>query len=167
MKAPGSPLNPMLLMIDEVMRLGTRLQSLFAGARSATRLAPMEAMVLSAVVQASVPPTVPQIGRSLGHARQVVQRATKALIENGLVEPRSNPDHKRAPLLVATPEGRAIKALIDSRAVAAANELLRIIDAEQATRLTDELRVLRHQIEDHLRARDPQHGPDDDGEQDA
>ena len=146
--------NTMILMIDEVTRLGTRLQALFVGARAPTGLSSMEAMVLAAVVEAASPPTVPQIGRSLGHARQVVQRATNSMIEKGLIAHGSNPDHKRAPLLLATDEGKATKALADTRAIAAANGLLQDIDSDKCERLTDELRSLRHEIENHLRSRE-------------
>lgn len=145
--------NTMMLMIDEVMRLGTRLQALFVGARATTGLSPMEAMVLAAVVQAPAPPTVPQIGRSLGRARQVVQRAASSLIEGGLVAIRPNPDHKRAPLLVATAAGKALKTRVDRRAIAAADALLRVVEPGKCNRLTDELRQLRHEIEAHLRTR--------------
>lgn len=145
--------NTMILMFDEVTRLSTRLQSLFAGARAPSGLSPMEAMVLSAVVRAPSPPTVPKIGRSLGHARQVVQRAANSLIESGLITIAPNPDHKRAPLLLATPDGKSLKALTDTRAGAAANALLRDVDPGKCARLTDELRGLRHEIEEHLRSR--------------
>ena len=146
--------HTMILMFDEVTRLSTRLQSLFVGARSPTGLSSMEAMVLAAVVEAVSPPTVPKIGRSLGHARQVVQRATNSLIEKGLIKDGPNPDHKRAALLRATDEGTAIKTLADTRAIAAADALLREIDADICKQLTDQMRDLRHEIESHLRARE-------------
>ena len=146
--------HTMILMIDEVMRLSTRLQALFSGARGPTGLSSMEAMVLAAVVEATIPPTVPKIGRSLGHARQVVQRATNGLIEKGLISNEPNPDHKRAQLLQATAKGKAIKALADTHAISAADALLREIDTGKCKQLTNELRDLRHEIEGHLRARE-------------
>lgn len=145
--------NTMILMFDEVLRLSTRLQSLFAGARAPSGLSPMEGMVLAAVVQAPTPPTVPKIGRSLGHARQVVQRAANSLIESGLITTSINPDHKRAPLLFATSDGKYLKALTDTRAIASASALLRVVDPDKCARLTEEMRVLRHEIEEHLRSR--------------
>src|SRR6476619_7051571 len=87
-------------LVDEVLRLGGRLKSTFAGARRAAGLGESESMVLNAVVEADRAPTVSQIGRSLGQPRQIVQRAANALVEAGLIATAPNPDHKRAPLLL-------------------------------------------------------------------
>ena len=48
-------------------------------------------LVLSAVAGALSPPTVPQIGRSLGHPRQVIQRIADALVARGLIGFEDNP----------------------------------------------------------------------------
>src|SRR6266540_1759526 len=94
--APHS--NPVAILLDEVIRAQGRLRSVFADVNSATGLTSMEATVLTAIVEARAAPTVPQIGRSLSHPRQVIQRAATTLIQTGLIETRPNPDHKRAPL---------------------------------------------------------------------
>src|SRR3546814_12463811 len=66
------------LFRSEVARLRGRMRALYADTRSASGLAEMELTVLTAVVNAAAPPTVAQIGRSLGHPRQVVQRDRKS-----------------------------------------------------------------------------------------
>ncbi|CAN7468810.1 helix-turn-helix domain-containing protein [Phenylobacterium sp. LjRoot219] len=155
--APGSSAslisNPMIQMIDEVIRLGARLRGVFATVTAAAGLSPMELTVLTAVAEARTPPTVPQIGRSLGHPRQVIQRAANALTDGGLIEPAANPHHKRAQVLRATAAGRKLKGEADARALAAADAAFPDVDASQCERLATELHALRTQIEAHLRAR--------------
>ena len=145
--------NPLVRLIDEVVRLQGRLKSIFAGSNEAAGLPSMELTVLTAVVEASAPPTVPQIGRSLGRPRQVIQRAAHELIKAGLVEATPNPHHKRAPLLLATRSGGAVKRKADACAIRAANAFLRGIDAARCGRLADDLRALRGEIEAYVRVR--------------
>jgi len=61
--------------------------------------------VLCIVSLASQPLTVPQIGRRIGLSRQNIQRLVDALEEEGWLEHRDNPDHKRAKLVVLTEKG--------------------------------------------------------------
>jgi DNA-binding MarR family transcriptional regulator len=145
-------MNPVIQMVDELIRLHGRVRSIFAGVSAHTGLSSMESTVLAAVADARVAPTVPQIGRSLGHPRQVIQRAANALIAAGLVTTEVNPHHKRAPLLLPTARGLQVKKEADGRAVEAANALLETIDAGRCERLTRDLRRLRADIEAHLRA---------------
>ena len=56
----------------------------------------------------SAPLTVAQIARSLGLARQSVQRIADVLAEEGLVGYQENPAHRRAKLLRLLPKGRAV-----------------------------------------------------------
>src|SRR5690242_20280581 len=97
--------NPFVEMIDEVLRMGGRIRSMFGEVNAGAGLSAMETTVLTAVVEARFPPTVPQIGRSLGHPRQVIQRAVNALLERGYLDTSDNPEHKRARLLTPTAEG--------------------------------------------------------------
>lgn len=137
---------------DELIRLNGRMKALFAGARRPEGLGDSEMAVLNAVVEAESPPTVPQIGRSFGQPRQIVQRAANSLMAAGLIEALPNPDHKRAVLLAATAEGIRLKRGIDARAEAIAHELGAGIDAEKVREATRALRAIRQQLEAHLRA---------------
>ena len=145
--------NPLVRLTDEVVRLQGRFKSIFAGSNGVTGLPSMELTVLTAVVEAAAAPTVPQIGRSLGRPRQVIQRAANALIEAGLIAALPNPHHKRAPLLSPTRRGKAVKRKADSSALKAANAFLRRIDAARCSRLAEGLRELRGDIEAYLRAK--------------
>jgi len=139
---------------DEVARLRGRMRALFADVRAEAGLAEMELTVLTATVNAASPPTAAQIGRSLGHPRQVVQRAANRLAELGLVAFADNPDHKRASLIVPTEAGRALKATDHARAQAITADLLARIDAHAFADAAARLHAIRAEIEAYLRERE-------------
>ncbi|MGE3692473.1 MAG: MarR family winged helix-turn-helix transcriptional regulator [Novosphingobium sp.] len=143
--------HPLVGLSDELIRLNGRMKSLFAGARRREGLGDSEQSVLNAVVEADRPPTVPQIGRSYGQPRQIVQRAANSLIEAGLIEAVPNPDHKRAMLLRATEQGIAVKREIDAEVDAIASAFSRGIDSTVIRLATAQLRTIRRQLEDELR----------------
>jgi DNA-binding MarR family transcriptional regulator len=98
--------NALHAVINEVLRLQGRFETLFADVHSGPRLSTLQMLVLSAVIKARVPLTVPQIGRNLGYPRQAIQRAANDLVESGLLTKAPNPHHKRAVLLMPTPLAR-------------------------------------------------------------
>lgn len=151
-KPKATARHPLVLLIDELVRLKSRLQSVFAGASSAIGLSHMELMLLTAVVESQTPPTVPQIGRSLGHPRQVVQRAANDLLAAKLLETMPNPDHKRAQLLYATAAGKKLYADAAALSKQSANSLGRVVDLAQCERLAGELHEMRGKLEIHLRS---------------
>ena len=144
--------HPLVGLSDELIRLNGRLKSLFAEARRGAGLGDSEMSVLNAVVEAERPPTVPQIGRSFGQPRQLVQRAANSLIAAGLIEALPNPDHKRAMLLRATERGVALKREIDARADAKADAMASGLDADAVRAATRALSAIRRELEAHLRA---------------
>ena len=144
--------HPLVGLSDELIRLSGRMKALFAGARRSEGLGDSELSVLNAVVEADRPPTVPQIGRSFGQPRQLVQRAANSLMEAGLIEAVPNPDHKRAVLLRATGEGTALKREIDARADAIAATAVTGIDEDKVRAATVALRAVRKQLEERLRS---------------
>lgn len=146
--------HPLIGLVDETSRLNGRLKSIFAPSRQSIGLGESEIMVLNAVVEAERPPTVAQIGRSLGHARQLIQRAANALADEGLVAAVPNPDHKRAALLVATDKGIALKRQADATGEAIAEDFCSAVDFDSVREVTERLGVIRRQIEDWLRAAD-------------
>jgi DNA-binding MarR family transcriptional regulator len=139
---------------DEVARLRGRMRALYAETRAASGLAEMELTVLTAVVNAGEAPTVAQIGRSLGHPRQVVQRAANGLAALGLITFADNPDHKRASLIVASDAGRALKADDHKRAHAVTDALLARIDSATFAAAAGQLHIIRSEIEAYLRERE-------------
>ena len=145
--------NPLIQLVDEVSRLQGRFKSLFAQLHADTGLKSMDDLVLNAIVEAEKPPTVPQIGRSLGHPRQVIQRAVNELLDLGLLEKSPNPDHKRAPLFTLTEEGRRLKMRSDTEALAIANAFLQTVPDNQCTRLAEELQGVRKAMQNFLSER--------------
>lgn len=151
---PASPsTQPLAALFDEVSRLKSRLGTLFAEAGVASPLSSLESTVLTAVMEAQRAPTVPQIGRSLGHHRQAVQRAARALCAAGLLVTIANPDHKKAHLLRPTEAGIALYEQLRTEAQASTRAVMERLDAAACLRLADALRHLRGQIEDYLRTR--------------
>jgi DNA-binding MarR family transcriptional regulator len=144
--------HPLVGLSDELIRVNGRLKAMFAGARRDEGLGDSEMAVLNAVVEADRAPTVPQIGRSFGQPRQIVQRAATSLIAQGLLEARPNPDHKRAVLLIATEAGIALKREIDGRADAIAAEVGAGVDDDNIRAATAALRTLRKQLEAQMRS---------------
>lgn len=107
----------------------------------------MEHTVLAAVVEARQPPTVPKIGRALGHPRQVIQRAANGLVARGLIGLVENPDHKRASLLVATEAGKAVQATANSKAEAISARLLEQLDPQQLDDAVGLLEAIRADLD--------------------
>lgn len=61
--------------------------------------------MLGALSLAGAPLTAPQIGEAMGVSRQGAQKQLNLLLEQGLVESRRNPAHKRSPHYALTPQG--------------------------------------------------------------
>ena len=138
---------PIVQLVDEMARLRGRSRELFSSVHAHVNLSEMEMGILNAVIEAVTPPTVPRIGRSLGHPRQVIQRTVNALIEAGLVETLPNPDHKRAPLLAVTPAARSLKSDADSLAASLLQPIAAEIDPERIRTAVAILHDLRAAIE--------------------
>ena len=145
--------NPLVGLIDVTSRIRGRLKTAFAESSDGTGLSEIEMTVLNAVAESLSAPTVPQIGRALGHPRQVIQRAANALIAAGLIEPAPNPDHKRAVLLVATEAGKQLKLAANGIADRISADLLRSVDAALVIDITQKLEALRAQLDAHLKGR--------------
>ncbi len=144
--------HPLVGLSDELIRLTGRLKSLFADARRNAGLGDSELGVLNSVVEAERPPTVSQIGRSIGQPRQLIQRAANALVDAGLIETMPNPDHKRAVLLRATTRGIAVKREVDGQADETAEAVWTASENTGVREATNALRSIRQQLEAQLRA---------------
>jgi DNA-binding MarR family transcriptional regulator len=93
-------------LILEVFRLNGRL--LVAGDRLVAPLGLTSArwQVLGAIAIAEQPQPVAWLARSMGLNRQGVQRLVNEMMDDGLVESRPNPHHRRAHHVVLTKRGR-------------------------------------------------------------
>lgn len=141
----------LIALVDEVTRLHGRLKTAFSPVRRSLGIGQSELTVLTAVVAAERPPTVPQIGRSIGSPRQLIQRAANILVDGGLIEQIPNPDHKRAALLVPTKAGIALKHKADLKAREIAAALARQIDLDELRAANRSLAAVRRIMEAKVR----------------
>jgi DNA-binding MarR family transcriptional regulator len=86
--------------------------------------------VLGAVALAEVPLTAPQIGAAMGITRQGAQKQIDLLVDEGLLEPQANPNHKRSPLYALTQRGQALYMQVDRAQARWANRLVEGISAQ-------------------------------------
>ena len=89
--------------------------------------------MLGAIALADAPLTAPQVGEAMGVTRQGAQKQLNLLFEQGLVDPQPNPAHRRSPLYVLTPRGRALYQQADELWAARAAEFATLIPAAQAS----------------------------------
>lgn len=139
-------------ILGEATRVANRGVTLFAPIREESGLSGIEVLTLICIAHAHQPPTVPQVGRSLGHPRQVIQRAVRVLEEGGLVKPLPNPGHKRAALLALTDKGKATARKVDGRALEIATGVAEdlSLDLEALTTAVEALQVLRRRIDERM-----------------
>jgi DNA-binding MarR family transcriptional regulator len=147
----GDSDHALFALVEEVSLLNGRFKTAFANVRKSVALGETEMTVLSSVVRAAQPLTVPQIGRSLGIARQLVQRAANALCAQRLVEATDNPDHKKAMLLIATARGRAVKMAADKSGNAIVARLEKDIDPALVKETAIHLHAIRKILEQNIR----------------
>lgn len=142
----------LVVILGEANRIAGRCLQMFSRIREACGLSGIEVLTLIAIAHAMKPPTVPQVGRSLGHPRQVIQRAVRVLEDQGLVQPLPNPGHKRAALLVATDKGHDLGRRIDAQAAEVIASLADGLDLDLATlnTLSEGLLVLRDRIDERI-----------------
>lgn len=143
--------HPVCELADEILRIGGRLRLIFGEATSAAGLSLLAYTVVIYVAESPVAPTVPQIGRSIGHPRQVIQRAVNELLAAGLIVTMPNPDHKRAPLLALSEAGEAFKEASDRRAIAIGDRLMDFAGVTECKQVLQQLRTFRGHIEDYAR----------------
>ena len=153
--------NILLSIVDEVLRLQSCFENVFADLKSLSGLSTLQKLVLSNVLDSPVSPTVPQIGRNLARPRQVIQRIANELVSEGLVEKVPNPHHRRASLLMPTPAALALAHQAEERATSTAHAFLGTVSAERCWVLTSELRELREAIEAFTPSRDARDRPSD------
>jgi DNA-binding MarR family transcriptional regulator len=150
--APSSA-ELMIQLIDEIHRARGRLNFVGSAFNDPDGPAGFSMTVLTAVVGAVHPPTVPQIGRSLGYPRQTVQRQAEYLVERGLITFIDNPDHKRARRMVATEAGKATHVRANTRSLAWAADFTRDMDPKRLTDAVSTLQMIRTRIESNARGR--------------
>lgn len=144
--------HPVCELVDELVRLSARFRTLFAGATEESGVSMLAYAIFIYIGEADLPPTVPQIGRSIGRVRQVVQRAVNELIDKGWVEAFENPNHKRAPLLRLSKAGERFQRESNARVIRIGDEVMAFGAEVPFARALADLRAIRAEIERYLRA---------------
>lgn len=140
-------------LADELLRLRGRMMSATRGFSAARGLqSQSQSLILSAVVRAPEPPTVARIARSLGLARQSVQRSANELAAAGYVRFEDNPHHKRAKQLVVTAAGQEIYAHSTSTRGQWADQVGGAIGEQALQQASQTLRRLRLLLEERARS---------------
>jgi DNA-binding MarR family transcriptional regulator len=131
------------LLIGDIYECAALLRA--EGERTAAAEGQTHARFHALTVIANAPATVPQIARRLGVSRQNLQRIANELQRDGLVEFRTNPDHRTSPLLTVTETGAASLRRINRRADAYHRRL--DLDPALVTRIRSSLAALTARIE--------------------
>ena len=103
--------------------------------------------MLGAIALAEAPLTAPQVGDTMGVTRQGAQKQLNLLLEQGLVEVKPNPAHRRSPLYVLTAQGLALYRKADALCMAEVAGLATVIPAAQAGAATQTLESMLHQLQ--------------------
>nr|WP_028347382.1 MarR family transcriptional regulator [Bradyrhizobium murdochi] len=134
-------------LVLAVFRLNGRL--LAAGDRLVSDLGLTSArwQVLGAIALAPSPQPVAWLARSMGLNRQGVQRIVNEMAEEGLVELRPNPNHRRAHLVALTRRGQDTFETASALQVPWANALAKGFSPEELAAMTRVTKLLSERLD--------------------
>lgn len=137
-------------LVLETFRLNGRL--LTSGDRLVEPLGLSSArwQVLGAIHYADGPQPVAWLARSMGLARQGVQRITNELEKEGLVSFAPNPNHRRAHLVLLTEKGQEVYAAAERRQTEWVNGLSRDFDLKEIEAALSVMTTMRARLEEEL-----------------
>jgi DNA-binding MarR family transcriptional regulator len=138
-------------LILETFRFNGRLLTAGDSLTRPFKLSSARWQVLGAIVEK--PLSVAQIARSMGVARQSVQRLADNLEKTGIVEYAPNPDHGRAKLVRPTDEGYRVVKALTQRQVRWANEIASSARSGEIASALSLMRKLRLRLEAEERSR--------------
>ena len=102
--------------------------------------------ILGAIARSEALITVPQIARSMGLTRQAVQRLVEAMLTDGLLDLLTNPNHKRAKLVVLSDKGKKIYSAIMEDQIPWANNSGALLDKKDLETTLSTLKKLTQQF---------------------
>lgn len=141
--------NPLVALIEESIRLKDSAQDILSDAVGSATLTRMERLILIMITESDAAMTASQISRHLGHSRQVVNRAANQLLGLKLIRKLPNPDHKTAPLLVATSKGIEYENQLGEKMVNIVDSLLSESEKKMCLRIAKDLNKLRTLLENY------------------
>lgn len=92
--------------------------------------------------------SVAQIARRMGLQRQSVQRLADILVKQGLLAYQPNPEHKRAKLVVLTPQGQEVLKQLDEIHRHWSESVIHHLSLEELQQATSLLHKLQQQLAD-------------------
>ncbi len=92
--------------------------------------------------------TVPQIARSMGQARQSVQRLVDIMHNDGLLAFNPNPDHKKAKLISLTDNGKALANKMDEQWSAKINDMVDNLPIEELEASLENIRFISKKLDE-------------------
>lgn len=104
--------------------------------------------VMGAIDLAGHPMTVAQIARRMGLARQGVQRIAHDLERLGMASFETNLDHKRAPLVFISDEGKDVMMQVDKTQASWVNNLASGLSKKQIDQALELLETIRKRSEE-------------------
>ena len=116
---------------------------------------------MRAIIQSlseSGPSTVPDLARERGTSRQHVQTVINALLDQGHVQRKDNPEHKRSPLYLLSPQGDAVYSEIQRRETAPMKDLTDAMEQADIAAASEVLARLNLEIEGIINKGDPNDG---------
>lgn len=97
------------------------------------------------------PQTVAQMARSMGHARQSVQRVADTLVKEGLIAYKDHPTDRRTKLLELTPQGMEVLTAIYTRQVEWSQHVMTKLNPEQLAMVGRALEDIGQVLEANLK----------------
>lgn len=151
-RAAHSPKGALMIdLVDELLRLHGRLQAAMRHNADGTGLSPPMSILLATVVCSAEPPTVPRIARALGQSRQAVQRTADQLVSECYVRWETNPEHRRAQLLVPTDLGARTFQHANASIASWADQIVADLDEEALESTLATLKGIRYNLEQRAR----------------
>jgi DNA-binding MarR family transcriptional regulator len=136
-------------LADEVRLHYHALVRLAGALHGRLRVTPPMRAVLE-FLQARGPAPVPGIARSRGVSRQHIQAIVNELLDEGLVELRDNPAHRRSCLVTLTAAGESTIAGIRATERTVLGDAFSDIDTAAVRAATQTLRAVRRRIDDAI-----------------
>ncbi|MFY0681175.1 MAG: winged helix-turn-helix transcriptional regulator [Thalassovita sp.] len=116
---------------------------------------------MRAIIQSlseSGPSTVPDLARERGTSRQHVQTVINALLDQGHVQRKDNPEHKRSPLYLLSTQGDAVYSEIQRRETDPMKDLTDAMEQADIAAASEVLARLNLEIECIINKGDPNDG---------
>jgi DNA-binding MarR family transcriptional regulator len=155
-EADGPFDHPANALVLEIFRLNGALIRLGDALVKPLGLTSARWQVLGSIAHGRGTFSVARLADNMGLARQSVQRIVDELAEAGLVGFAPNPAHKRAKLVVMTPQGERVFARATKLWRPMADAMVAGLDPRQLRKTTQNLAALRGRLDNQHSDRSPE-----------